>query len=379
MAKTKILYLITRFIRGGADDHVLLTVKNLDKRKYDIHLGFGEEHDLNMVNEAYCHAKVFSFPMKHFSLVSAVKSIFHLYKYMKKHRIHIVHTNSTEAGIAGRIAAWLAGVPIILHTVHGIAFVPSRSWALNQFILFCERFTALFTTRITPVGNDIKRKYLRKGIGRKEQYKTIYGGIDFSRFTASQKLKSKPVISHISRLAKGKGHDVFLKAAKKVLRKKSAEFWIVGDGEYKSKIQRMVRDLDLQDNVKMLGYRRDIPNILGKTSILVLPSLAEGIPRVIMEALRMKVPVIATPVGGVPEILDYGKAGVLIPTNDPDVLADGIIHLLNNPQTVKALQDSGYRVSERFSVREMITQLDLLYEFELKRKNIKARIQNLRP
>lgn len=373
MQKIKILYLITRFIRGGADEHVLLTIKNLNRHKYDMHLGFGEEHDLGMVQEAYDYAKVFSFPLRHFSLFSAAKSVYSMYRFMKKHRFHIVHTNSTEAGIAGRIAAWLAGVPIIIHTIHGIAFVPSRSCLLNQFILFCEHFCALFTTKLIPVGNMIKDLYLKKGIGKKRQYFKIYGGIDFSRFDVQTQNKSKiPVIAIISRLAKGKGHDVFLRAAKLVLEKTDAEFWIVGNGEQKECIKQMICALGLENAVKMLGYRNDIPEVLGKTSMLVLPSVAEGIPRVIMEALRMKVPVIATPVGGIPEILDYGQAGILIPEKNPCALAEKIMYLLNNPDEARQIADAGYKISDRFSIEKMIKNLEILYEQELKRKNIKA-------
>ena len=133
--KIKVLHFITRFIRGGADENTMYTVLGLDKNIYDVTLTFGENYNKEMVNIVKASkVKIKIFTIKHFNIFSSIYSLLLVYNFIRKQRFDIVHTHSTEAGIIGRIAARIARTPIIIHTIHGVAFTPYRSKLLNYFI-----------------------------------------------------------------------------------------------------------------------------------------------------------------------------------------------------------------------------------------------------
>jgi len=366
MPKPKIFHLITRFIKGGADENTLLTILGL-KDRYDSTLGFGCEYDPNMLKKlenAGIKIKVFS--LKHNSLISSIRSISEISSYLKKEKFQIIHTHSTEAGIVGRISAKLAGIPIIIHTIHGIAFSEYRSFLLNLFVILLERVCARFSSRLISNSDNIQTIYLNNRIGKKRQFTTVYSGIDFNKFKLKKKPKNKiPIISMISRLAEGKGHKYLLLAAKEVLKNKKAEFWIAGDGEYKEQIIRIIAEMNLQNNVKLLGHRDDIPEIISSSDIVVLPSLFEGTPRCIIESLRLKTPVIATDVGGIPELIEDKKTGFLIPPKNHELLADRIIYLLNNKNIALQIAKNGFKESYTFSSKDMIKKINKVYQEEI--------------
>jgi len=366
MKKIKILHLITRFIKGGADENTLLSILGL-KDKYDITLGFGCEYDINMINKLENKGiKIKVFSLKHNSVISSLRSIFEISFYLKKEKFDIIHTHSTEAGIIGRIAAKLAGISIIIHTIHGIAFSEYRSILLNSFIIHLEQICARFSNRLISNSDNIQTIYLNKHIGKRNQFITIYSGIDFNKFKTKKKSKNNiPIISMISRLAEGKGHKYLLLAAKEVLKQRRAEFWIVGDGEYEEQIIRMIADMDLQNAVKLLGHRDDIPEIISESDISVLPSLFEGTPRCIIESLRLKTPVIATNVGGIPELIEDTKTGFLISPKNHILLADRINYLLNHPKIASAIAEAGFKESHKFSSEDMVQKIDKVYLEEI--------------
>lgn len=361
--KIKVLHFITRFIRGGADENTMYTVLGLDKSIYDVTLVFGENYNIDMVeNVINAGVKVKSFSVKHFNLFSSLYSLLLVYNFIKKERFDIVHTHSTEAGIIGRLAARIARVPIIIHTIHGIAFTPHRSKLLNNFIILCEKIADRFTTHFISNSKLIINEYLSKYIGKKDKFTTIYSGIDLDKFRI-KKIKNKiPVITIIARLADGKGHEYFIEAAKIILEKRNAEFWIVGDGELKKEIKYKIETLNLTNNVKMLGERNDINNILSKTDIFVLPTLWEGTPRTIFEAMAARVPVITTPVGGIPEIIKDNKNGFLVEPKNSEQLAEKIIFVQNNKKLINKITNQAKIESKKYSYKEMVKDIDLLYQ-----------------
>jgi glycosyltransferase involved in cell wall biosynthesis len=358
----KILHLITRFIKGGADENTLLTVLSLNK-KYDVTLAYGCEFDDEIVNIAESNGiKTKCFPMlRHYNPITQPIALFQLYRFIKKNNFDIVHTHSTEAGIVGRFAANLAGTKTIIHTVHGIPF--NRNLVLRNFLLFCEKSAAKHTDKIITNADIIAKEYLKKNIGKKHQYATIYSGIDLDKFRIINIEKNpKKIVTIISRLADGKGHDTFIESAKLVLKKHPETiFWIVGKGENQKNIEKLIFQNNLEKNVKLLGHRDDIPKIIHDSYMLVLPSLREGTPRVIFEAMACKKPVIASNVDGIPEQVIHNKTGILIPPKNPELLAKKICFLLDNPKIAERMGIEGYSRVKKFSFESMAEQINLLY------------------
>src|SRR3989344_3393647 len=368
--KIKVLHFITRFIRGGADENTMYTVLGLDKNIYDVTLTFGENYNKEMVNIVKASkVKIKIFTIKHFNIFSSIYSLLLVYNFIRKQRFDIVHTHSTEAGIIGRIAARIARTPIIIHTIHGVAFTPYRSKLLNYFILSCERFVDKYTNHFISNSYLITKEYLSNGIGKKEKFTTIYSGIDVERFNIKKSKNKIPVITIIARLAKGKGHEYFINAATTILKTRKAEFWIVGNGELKEEIENMITNLKLESYVKIIGERDDIPQILSQTDIFVLPTLWEGTPRTIFEAMAAGVPVITTPVGGIPEIIKDNKIGFLVEPKNSEELVHKILFVLNDKNEIKIVINNAKKESKKYSYKKMVNDIDLLYQGLLKNKS----------
>lgn len=377
--KKKIFHFITRYIQGGADENTYLTVTRLDKKKCDITLGYGVEFDKEKVERTQeSGVKTACFhSMRHFGLLSAMIAVLKLSEFLKRGRYDLIHTHSTEAGIIGRVAAKLAHVPAIVHTVHGVPFSPSRSWFLNKCVLFCEKTCARFTDVIITNADAIREDYLSRGIGKREQYKTVYSGIDVEEYEGineDQKkavkeeiqkksvMKNPRIILMVSRLTEGKGFDVLLKAAQKVVQKeKNVLFVIVGEGEFRKELERMITAFDLEKHVLLLGERKDVPVLFHTAEIVVLPSRLEGTPRVIFEAMAASKPVLATRVAGIPEQVIDGETGFLFEVDDINAFSDKILLLLRDVSMAQRMGRTGEKRACQFTAKEMVKNIDEIY------------------
>jgi len=367
--RPKVLHIITRLLRGGAEEKTLRVVYGL-KDRYDFHLGYGAEFEdaqVGKLRDSGIKTRRFSL-LRHYDPFSIFFSVFQMYRYMRRNHFQIVHTHSTEAGVAGRIAAYLAGVPIIIHTIHGIPFIEGRTPYLRIFLLFWERTMSKVTTKFESNADIITKKFLEKGVGKDDQYITIYSGVDIEKCRDSQLLNLNIPSDHFkvlmaSRLAKGKGFEELIAAAKKILRQKEKiAFIIAGEGKLEQKIETSIYDNGLQDHFVMLGYREDLHRVMKSADLFVLPSHAEGTPRAIAEAMAAGLPVIATSVGGVSEQVDDGKTGLLIEPKNPDQLAEAILRLLNDRELRLGMGREGYKKVQSFSLNRMLKDVDALYK-----------------
>jgi len=367
--KPKVLHLITRYKKGGAEANTRISCLALSKF-YEVHLGFGR-HDATetkKIQDMGIKTVHFTF-MKHFRPISLVLSIFQVYRYIRKHRFIIVHTHSTEAGIVGRIAAALANTPVIIHTIHGSPFSKTRSYLLNKLVLTCERMASHLTTKIVSNADLLTEEYLRYGIGNQNLYTTIRSGINIVRFQeaksiASMKKKGHLIIALISRITTGKGIHETLLAVKEL---DKVQLYIVGNGKMLSHYKRRT----LNPNVHFLGYRTDTERIIASSDILVLPSYREGTPRAISEAMAAGKPIIATDVGGIPEQVRDRINGYLVPIRNPRILANRIEYLARNPKLCVRFGDQGKQRARLFDARQMTADLQRLYRCLLNRKSYK--------
>jgi glycosyltransferase involved in cell wall biosynthesis len=384
MEKIKVLHLITHLGFGGAQDNTLLTVKGHSRQRYEVHLAAGQDYtDWVARGRAYADA-FFLFPdlCRSAQLQADMRALNQLTDFLRKHQYHIVHTHSAKAGTLGRIAARRAKVPVIVHTFHSFGWQVARTahtrpWQVytssikEWFYILLERYAASLSDGLITVSELNKQEAININLAPPEKFTTIYSGIDLNRFKVNvERIKmchslglspNQPIIGTIGRLSTQKAPLDFVAAAKIVLQQKpNAQFIMVGDGPLASEVSQAIGD---EPRIKVFGYRDDVPEVLSVLNLFVLSSLWEGLGRALTEAMIMGVPVAATAVDGVPELVTHQQTGLLSPPGDPARLADNIIWLLDYPEEAQRMrQCARKRVVPTFSAERMVEQIEALYE-----------------
>ncbi|MDI6839376.1 MAG: glycosyltransferase family 4 protein [bacterium] len=368
---TKILYIITRLDKGGAAQSTLLKVKGLQD-KYDITLATGSVKDIDILG---INVVVIPSLVRNISPIKDFICVFELYKLIRRGRFDIVDTHSSKAGFLGRVAAKLAGCPIIIHKPHGHVFYGYFSKSITLIFILLERFSAKFTNKIICLTPAETKDYLSLKIsGDIDKFVTVHSGVELDPFInvkVDKKAKKEefglnlnsPVIICNARLVPVKGHRYLIEAAKKVVETiPDTKFLIVGDGPLRKKLERMVCKLGLTETVLFLGDRADIPELLAISDIFVLASLNEGMGRVIIEAMASGLPVVATNVGGIPTVVVDGVTGILIPSKDSESLSQAILHLLKDKELASNMGKNGKERAFMYSADKMIEKIDNLYK-----------------
>ena len=287
----------------------------------------------------------------------------------------LVHTHSGKAGILGRLAAARAGVPIILHTIHGPSFGSFQGWSANALFRSAERYAARVTTHFVTVAEAMKRQYLAAGIGRPDQYTKIFSGFALEPFLHSTndlqlraRLGLAPddiVIGKIARLFKLKGHDDLLAIAPALVRKcPRVKFLLVGDGPWRGRLESRARSLGLEKHVIFTGLVAPsaVPPIVGVMDFLVHLSLREGLPRALPQALAAARPVVAYDADGANEVCLENETGFLVAPGDLPGLSERLLRLAQDPALRQRLGCRGQQfVQERFGVQHMVDDLYQLY------------------
>jgi glycosyltransferase involved in cell wall biosynthesis len=382
--KIKILHLITHLGVGGAQDNTLLTVKGHSRRRYEVHLATGQDYT-DWVTRGQDYAdKFFLIPDLQRSVQPQAdkRALDQITALLREQQYHIVHTHSAKAGTIGRIAARRAGVPLTIHTFHSFGWQVARTahtrpWQLytsslkKWFYILIERYAASLSDALITVSELNKEEAININLASPKKFTTIYSGIDLDRFQVNveraEKLLSlglspdRPVIGSIGRLSIQKAPLDFVAAAKMVLQQKpNLQFIMIGDGPLATEVCQAIGD---EQRIKVFGYRDDIPEILSILDMFVLSSLWEGLGRALTEAMIMGVPVTATAVDGVPELVTHRQTGLLSPPGEPARLAENIAWLLDHPEEAQKMrQRARSRVVPAFSAERMVERIEALYE-----------------
>jgi len=302
-------------------------------------------------------------------------SLLRLVRLMRSRRVDIVHTHLFDGGLWGRLAARLAGVPIIVHTEQGL-----NPWKRRRHIWY-ERFADRFTDRRIAVSEDIRCSRIRRESLDPAKLVVIHNSIDLAYFdlatiedpaVAREALRlngSQPLVGTVARLSHEKDIATFIEAAARVgACIADVRFVIVGDGPLRRDLEGLTGKLGLRERVIFTGARPDVRELLATMDVFVLPSLREGISVSLLEAMAMERPVVATAVGGTPEIIQDSGAGLLVPPRDTQALAEAITSLLRDPQRRARLGAAAReRVREAFSAEACVAQVERLYEELLER------------
>ena len=244
-----------------------------------------------------------------------------------------MHTHSSKAGILGRLAARMARVPVVVHTVHGWGFHERQRPLVRHAYVSLERWCAGFTDALITVTPRDAERGLSLGIGREDLYTTIRSGIDVARFGSPERSREAvrtelglaadaPVVVSVMRLSPQKAPLDLLEATALLVREvPAARIVIVGDGPLRQDVEARSRALGLDDRVTLTGLRQDVPELLAAADVLALCSLWEGLARVIPQAMAAGLPVVATAIDGSAEAVTDGETGILVPPDDPATLA----------------------------------------------------------
>ena len=313
-------------------------------------------------------------------------ALWRLTRLLVREHVTILQTHGARANFYGRIAGRLAGVPVIISTIHNslkdYEVSPLTRWLYTVLL----RLTFPLVHRIICVSEANRRDLIEDCPVAAAKAQTVHNGVDLSAFSSQpnhQKVRQElgvtegPVLVTIGRLTEQKGHRYLLQALSCLL-----ETWpqlcclFVGEGELQDALRRMAIDLGVERACRFVGVREDIPGILTAADVFVLPSLSEGFPFVLLEALAMGCPVVASRVNGVLELIEDHKTGLLVPPRDPQALARAIRDMLDDRRAALRMGAAGRAlVRERFTVNRMVANTTAIFDAAMQDAGVQAPVR----
>ena len=381
-----VLHVITRLIVGGAQENTMFTAALLDKYRYHVEVVCGPQTGtegslIEEVRQRNVPLTILPELLRQVSPLNDLVATWKLYHLIKKNRYAIVHSHSSKAGIIARLAARLAGTPIIIHTVHGWSFHEHMSPPLRRTYIFLEKLTARFSDALIVVGKPDIQKGLKEGIGQPLQYRLIRSAIPLSDFDPlsvdRQAVRQSigipagvPVLGNVGRFSAQKNPLDWVKIAGQVGRRlPETWFLLVGDGTLRPQVEQALKEEGIFERSVLTGLRRDVPQMMSAIDVFLLTSLWEGLPRVIPEAMAMGVPVVAYQVDGTAEAVKPGETGYLCPAGSLDEMASCCLSLLQDDRLRLRMANRCRQFAlEEFDVNHMVEQIAQLYEEKIKER-----------
>lgn len=377
----RIAHIITRLVVGGAQENTMATVFGLHRISgVEVRLISGPtvgpegslEPEAGKIPGLLTIVPELVRPVHPWNDWLALRQ---LEKVLREQRPHIVHTHSGKAGILGRLAAKRAGVPIVIHTIHGPSFGDFQGAAANFIFRAAEEYAAGATTHFIVVADAMKAQYLAAGIGRPEQYTKIFSGFALEPLVTAKndpelrrKLGIAPddfVVGKIARLFKLKGHDDLFAVAPEVVRQNpKVKFLLVGDGEWRGRFEHLAKSLGLERHFIFAGLvpPNEVPRCVGVMDALVHLSVREGLPRALPQALAAGKPVVAYDCDGACEVCLDGRTGFLVKAGDLTGLKSRLSQLAGDSVLRAKLGRYGADlVRANFAVENMVDSIYNLY------------------
>ena len=312
-----------------------------------------------------------------------VMALMKLVALVRRIRPHVVHTHTAKAGFLGRLAARLAGVPVVLHTYHGHVLSGYYGRFRSQGLRVMEWALARLSDRLIAVSDHVRDDLVSLGIAPPDRFVVVPLGLDLEPMFEARHHRGTlrlefglhtdmPLVGIVGRLFPIKNHDLFLEAAARVrLSIPEVRFVVVGDGPLRQRLEERAGQPDLAGRVFFTGWRRDLSKIYADLDALVVSSINEGTPVSAIEAMAAGCAVVATRVGGLPDLIDDGRTGILVTPGNPAALAEAVAKQLTD-QTGSSRMRSAARteVRERFMASRLVADLQRLYLDLLTRKGV---------
>ncbi len=378
----RIVHIITRLIIGGAQENTVLSCEGLAARGHEVHLWAGPTRgpEGSIVDRARSGSYVYDelpHMVRAIDPANDLRALFDLKRRLESLRPDVVHTHSSKAGVLGRIAAHLAQVPCIVHTIHGMSFNRTQSKPVQSAYKWAERLCADVSHAIVCVADAMIEQSLAAGVGRPEQFATIRSGMETEQFDpgrydasvvrAGWGIKANEiVVGSVARLFVNKGYEQLIEVIDIAARREPRlRFVWIGDGADRERYEDELRRRGLRERVVLTGLLPpgEIPRALSGIDMLAHTSQWEGLPRAVVQALLMEKPAVSFAIDGAPEVVLPGETGELSALGDVAGFADAIVRLARDANSRRHYGERGReRCLRMFDWRVMVDALDALYE-----------------
>ena len=382
----RIMHISTRLILGGSQENTVLSCEGQAEAGHAVSLVYGPIYgpEGSLLDRARTHGGIECIEtprlVRQLAPIKDWRCYRDLRRLIRDWKPDVVHTHSSKAGILGRLAASKQRVPCVVHTIHGLAFHPYQASWKNAIYIAAERIAAPKCHKILCVADAMAEQALAVGIGRPEQFMTVYSGMEVHRYLEPacprEQVRAELglvqgdfVIGTVSRLAELKGYDDLLDAVGTMMRDRPQfkMLW-VGDGWWRDRLLQRVDDLGVRDQVITTGLvpPEMIPKYMNAMDVLVHPSYREGLPRAVVQGLLSALPVIAYDVDGTKEVCLDGATGRLVQPGDIAGLTEATRWMWEHPDERQAMGRNGRELChKRFAAETMVEQLDAIYRGQL--------------
>lgn len=370
MKRLRVLHVIGGGEFGGAERHILNLATAMDPDVVEVSVCclFADPF-VQVAREA--GIKAHSVPMLHkldFSIATKIRDL------IAGEEIDVVHTHGVRANLVGRVAARMAGVETVVTTVHSLLSQDYPDLFSRLVNMFIERASRSITSHFIAVSGGLQKELIKQGIAE-DKITIIYNGLNPDLFekkdTTTGKWRQKAGLSQdkllvaiVGRLHPVKGHGYFLKSAAEILKTRTdVHFLVVGSGPEREKLKEYTEKLGIREHVTFTGFVSDVAELMPDLNLLIVPSLWEGFGLTALEAMALGVPVVATSVGGLPEIVHHGTTGLLVPPADETGLTRGIAWMLDHRQEALEMSAAAKSVvEEKFTASAMARNTQNLYK-----------------
>jgi len=382
-----VVHVITQLELGGAQEIALLFCRHLAQRGFDVHLIAGTggllDSEAARIPDVSTHfdeslARAVN-PRRDLACLASLTRRLRALRASSSGPM-IVHTHSSKAGILGRWAAYRASANIRVHSIHGFGFNDTQPWWTRRAYELAELATATVTHAFCPASEANRQVALRLGLLRGDKPTVVLPeAIDVGAYEPREgegtrvrdELGVSPAVPLVGMVACLKPQKAPLDFVRVAARLRAVHpqmhFFLAGDGILRTEMEAEIDRFELRGCFHMLGWRRDVRSLLGAADVLVLTSLWEGLPRVVLQAMAAAKPIVATRVDGTPEAIADGRSGFLLEPHDVEGFADRVSRLIRDPDLASKIGGEGRRRVNEFSAPVMLERLDALYEHLLTR------------
>lgn len=370
----RVVHVMTSLLSGGAEENTLATCRGQIARGYDVWLIHGNDADPATLATVPTGVRRLAEPRlrREIRLASDLAALVSLARSLRRIEPDVVHTHQSKAGVLGRLAAWRAGVPVILHSVHILPFL-NVSWPKRMLYLALERLVALVTDGFISVAQGMHDANLAAGLGTRKSNHVVYSGMDLGRFRGAVPAPEAPegqMIALVAALEPRKRHAAFLEVFAEVARDRPGlNLCLLGTGPEEAALRAQARSLGLDARVRFMGFRADVERWIAAADLCVLPSMREGLPRVVVQYVAAGKPVVVTHLEGIEEIVENGVNGFVVGRDDFEAMACAVARLLDDPELACAMSQAA-RAQDLscWSVERMEPEIDGILQDILRKK-----------
>lgn len=373
----KILYFITQSTWGGAQRYIYDLAVNLDPRKFEVLVAAGGDGELlKKLKKTGIKTYSLKYLKRSINLYYEIRAFFEILNLLKKEKFDIIHINSSKGTVLAALAGKLTKTKVV-YTVHGSVFMACFPWLIKKFWFWIEKIFSCFKDKIIFVSEFDRQFWLKYKITSLEKLVTVYNGINISKmkFLSQKKGRKRllitnyqlPITGTVAHLYLEKGIKYLIEAAKIVnyeLRTRNQEliFIVIGKGPERNKLEKLIKKYNLEKKFFLLGEIENASRYLKIFDFFILPSVKEGLPYTILEAMAAELPIIASKVGGIPEMIEDNKNGFLVKPRNSEALAEKIVWLINHPKKAQELGQNAYqKVVEKFTLEKMVEETKEVY------------------